>query len=173
LPADFQSDLLSLLANALAEWNVQREREGAALVAQLQQYNSSIRERALAIRERRGGILPFLKERIQAKLTELLGTSTIDPTRLAQEAAYLADRGDIEEEITRLLTHCQHLEKLLSGPGEIGKKLDHLLQEMNREANTILSKSNNSGEVGLEITELGLAIKTEIERIREQSLNLE
>jgi uncharacterized protein (TIGR00255 family) len=172
-PADFQAELLGLLSEALAEWNLQREREGAALGAQLREYNYSIRTKAQEIRARRHGILPALKERIQTKLSELLSGANLDATRLAQEAAYLADRGDIEEEITRLLTHCQHLEKLLAGGGETGKKIDFLLQEMNREANTILSKSNNSGDIGLEITEIGLAIKTEIERIREQSLNLE
>jgi uncharacterized protein (TIGR00255 family) len=173
LPADFQTCILELLKSALSEWNVQREREGAALGEQLHAYNASIRTKAIQIRELRHGILPVLKERLQTKLAELLGASVIDPVRLAQEAAYLADRGDIEEEITRLLTHCTHLEKLLKGQGETGKKVDFLLQEMNREANTILSKSNNSGETGLAVTELGLSIKTEIERIREQSLNLE
>ncbi len=173
LPADFQAELVEKLGALLQEWNEQRDREGAALGVQLREYNSSIRTKAQEIRARRAGILPALKERIQTKLQELLSGANLDPTRLAQEAAYLADRGDIEEEITRLLTHCQHLEKLLAGQGETGKKIDFLLQEMNREANTILSKSNNSGDIGLEITEMGLAVKTEIERIREQSLNLE
>lgn len=173
LPAEFQAELVEKLGTLLQEWNEQRDREGAALGVQLREYNFSIRSKAQEIRARRTGILPALKERIQSKLAELLSGANLDPTRLAQEAAFLADRGDIEEEITRLLTHCQHLDKLLGGQGETGKKVDFLLQEMNREANTILSKSNNSGDIGLEITEIGLAIKTEIERIREQSLNLE
>ncbi len=173
LPAEFQALLLGTLEEALTEWNAQREREGLALGEQLRLYNASIRSKALAVRSCRGQILPALKEKIQEKIAELLGAAGIDPVRLAQEAAYLADRGDIEEEITRLLTHCQHLETLLDGKAETGKKVDFLLQEMNREANTILSKANNSGDLGLQVTELGLGIKTEIERIREQSLNLE
>ncbi|MDX2269468.1 MAG: YicC/YloC family endoribonuclease [Bryobacter sp.] len=173
LPADFQTDLLRLLEETLAEWNTQRDREGLALVAQLLDYNTTIRQHAQTIRSLRSGILPALKDRIQTKIAELLGGANLDPARLAQEAAFLADRGDIEEEITRLLTHCQQMEKLLRGAGETGKKIDFLLQEMNREANTILSKANNSGGAGLEITELGLSVKSHIERIREQSLNLE
>lgn len=173
LPADFQADVLALLEATLADWNEQRLREGASLVAALKEYNSTIQQQARAIRERREGVLPALKERIQTRIAELLNGNALDPARLAQEAAYLADRGDIEEEITRLLTHCAQLDKLLTGSGETGKKIDFLLQEMNREANTILSKANNSGGSGLEITELGLALKSNIERIREQSLNLE
>jgi uncharacterized protein (TIGR00255 family) len=173
VPESLQAAVLATLGEALVELNTQREREGAALVEQMLRYNSEIAERAGQIRQLREGVLPALRQRIEARIGELLQGQVIDPTRLAQEAAFLADRGDVEEEVTRLLTHCQHLASLLTSGGEVGKKLDFLLQEMNRETNTILSKSNNGGDFGLRITETGLAVKTAIERIREQSLNLE
>jgi uncharacterized protein (TIGR00255 family) len=173
LPDGLQEGILGALAEALTELNVQREREGAALAKQMLAYNENIRAQAGRVRGLRTQILPVLKQRIEAKINDLLNGQNVDPTRISQEAAFLADRGDVEEEITRLLTHCTHLENLLTKGGEAGKKIDFLLQEMNRETNTILSKSNNAGDFGLEITEIGLAVKTEIERIREQSLNLE
>jgi uncharacterized protein (TIGR00255 family) len=168
-----QEAILGATAEALTELNVQREREGAALASQMLAYNENIRTQAARVRALRGDILPALRQRIETKIQDLLGGQVVDASRIAQEAAFLADRGDVEEEVTRLLTHCKHLESLLTKGGEAGKKIDFLLQEMNRETNTILSKSNNAGDFGLEITEIGLAIKTDIERIREQSLNLE
>lgn len=168
-----QEAILSTLAAVLEELNRQRAREGSALVSQMLSYNANIRQLAQQVRQFREGLLPLLRQRIETRIADLLNGQAIDPARLAQEAAYLADRGDVEEEVTRLLTHCAHLESLLSGGGEAGKKIDFLLQEMNRETNTILSKSNNAGDYGLRITDIGLAIKTDIERIREQSLNLE
>jgi uncharacterized protein (TIGR00255 family) len=85
----------------------------------------------------------------------------------------LADRSDIDEELVRLQTHATQLEAILKSGGEVGKRLDFLLQEMNRESNTILSKTGGLGDIGLTITELALAAKSEIDKIREQSLNLE
>ena len=85
----------------------------------------------------------------------------------------LADRGDIGEETARLKMHSRQVEDILGSGSEVGKKLDFLLQEMNRETNTILSKTAGVGEGGLAITELALAAKSDIEKIREQSLNLE
>jgi len=103
----------------------------------------------------------------------LLRGASLEPQRLAQEAALLADRSDISEELIRLKTHASELEQLIRAGGEVGKKLDFLLQEMNREANTILSKTGGLGDLGLTITERALAVKSEIDKIREQSLNLE
>jgi uncharacterized protein (TIGR00255 family) len=103
----------------------------------------------------------------------LLRGAGIEPQRLAQEAALLAERSDISEELIRLKTHAAQLEKLLDASGEVGKRLDFLLQEMNREANTILSKTGGLGDLGLTITDLALAAKAEIDKLREQSLNLE
>jgi len=165
--------ILSALTEALTELNIQREREGKALARQMLAYNENIRALAGSVRGLRTQILPVLRQKIEAKINDLLNGQNIDPIRISQEAAFLADRGDVEEELTRLLTHSTHLETLLTKGGEAGKKIDFLLQEMNRETNTVLSKSNNAGDFGLQITEIGLAIKTDIERIREQSLNLE
>ncbi|HYO83854.1 MAG TPA: DUF1732 domain-containing protein, partial [Bryobacteraceae bacterium] len=106
-------------------------------------------------------------------LSELLDGSGLDPPRLVQEAALLADRSDVGEEIERLRIHSGQLEDILRGGDEVGKKLDFLLQEMNRETNTILSKTNGLGGAALRITELAVAAKSDIEKVREQALNLE
>jgi len=97
----------------------------------------------------------------------------VDPARVAQEAALLAERGDICEEISRLHSHVQQFEKLLAGAGEAGKKLDFLLQEMQREANTMLSKTPGVEADGLAITDLALEVKSQIEKLREQVQNIE
>jgi uncharacterized protein (TIGR00255 family) len=123
--------------------------------------------------EIRSRALPAFQQRLREKLTELLDGSQVDPSRLAQEAAFLTERSDIAEELLRLKTHADQTDALLAAEGETGKKLDFLLQEMNRETNTILSKTGGLGETGLTLTDLGLAAKAEIDRIREQSLNIE
>jgi uncharacterized protein (TIGR00255 family) len=121
----------------------------------------------------REGAIPAFHKRLVEKLQELLGSLGLDPQRLAQEAALLADRGDIGEEISRLQIHSRQLDEILNSGGEVGKRLDFLLQELNRETNTILSKTGGIGDLGLRITELALAAKASIEKIREQALNLE
>ena len=113
------------------------------------------------------------QNRLRERLATLLGDSGISESRLIEEAALLADRSDIQEELTRLSVHAGELRRLLEEGGEVGKRLDFLLQEMNREANTALSKTSGIGETGLTITSLALAIKANIERMREQALNLE
>ena len=100
------------------------------------------------------------QKRLREKLADLLRGAGIDPQRLAQEAAILADRSDISEELMRLRTHAGQLEAMLNGDGEIGKRLDFLLQEMNREANTVLSKTGGLGDLGLTITDLALSAKS-------------
>jgi len=105
-------------------------------------------------------------------MQELIGTQ-VEPERILQEAALLVDRSDIQEELVRLDTHVKHFIGLLKQSGEVGKKLDFLLQEMNREANTLLSKTSGLAGEALKITEMGLAIKTEIEKAREQVQNVE
>jgi uncharacterized protein (TIGR00255 family) len=96
-----------------------------------------------------------------------------EPDRVLQEAAMLAERSDIQEEVVRLENHIKHFYSLLDSGGEAGKKLDFLLQELNREANTLLSKTAGVAGEGLRITELGLLIKSEIEKAREQVQNVE
>jgi uncharacterized protein (TIGR00255 family) len=105
-------------------------------------------------------------------MQELIG-SQADPDRMLQEAALLVDRSDIQEELVRLNTHIGHFLGLLDAGGEVGKKLDFLLQEMNREANTLLSKTSGLAGEALKVTEMGLAIKSEIEKAREQAQNVE
>ncbi len=105
-------------------------------------------------------------------MQELIGAQ-VDPERLLQEAALLVDRSDVQEELVRLQTHIRHFLGLLDEKGEVGKKLDFLLQEMNREANTLLSKTSGLAGEALKITEMGLALKSEIEKSREQVQNVE
>jgi uncharacterized protein (TIGR00255 family) len=123
--------------------------------------------------EARAGVMPAFEARLQERLAQLLASVPLDPQRLAQEAAFLAGRSDISEELARLKVHAAEVEGLLQADGDVGKKLDFLLQEMQREANTVLAKAASAGEAGLAITEQALAARAEIERIREQAGNLE
>jgi len=160
-------------AEALAALNVFREREGAAIAAEMRQRGQTICDLVARMEEIRAGAAPAFHKRLQEKLADLLHGAGIDPQRLAQEAALMADRSDIAEEMVRLRTHAGHVDTMLAGDGEVGKRLDFLLQEMNREANTTLSKTGGLGDLGLTMTELALAAKSEIDKIREQALNLE
>ncbi|HXZ26531.1 MAG TPA: DUF1732 domain-containing protein, partial [Terriglobales bacterium] len=120
----------------------------------------------------RAAVLRAHLEKVQSRMQELLGGHA-DPERILQEAALLAERSDVQEELVRLEAHVTQFLDLLEAGGETGKKLDFLLQEMNREANTMLSKTAGLAGEGLRITEHGLAMKSEIEKSREQVLNLE
>jgi uncharacterized protein (TIGR00255 family) len=152
-------------------WNQFREREGSELAAEMRSRVAAIREAAASLQGLRQAASDALKKRLEERLADI--AVKLEPARVAQEAALLVERSDIAEEIARLAIHANQLEQLLAGSGEIGKKLDFLLQETNRETNTILAKSANAGEAGLAIGDLALAIKAEIEKIREQSLNVE
>jgi uncharacterized protein (TIGR00255 family) len=116
---------------------------------------------------------PAFAKRLETRLKELLGEAQLDPARLAQEAAIAAERSDVSEELARLRSHVQQFETLLATSSDVGKKLDFLMQEMQREANTLLSKTPGNEAEGLEITRLALEIKSEIEKIREQVQNIE
>lgn len=116
---------------------------------------------------------PAFAKRLETRIRELLGDGTVDPARLAQEATMLAERSDVAEELARLASHISQFAKLLDGAGEVGKKLDFLLQEMQREANTLLSKTPGVEAEGLQVTSLALEIKSEIEKLREQVQNIE
>ena len=116
---------------------------------------------------------PAFAKRLETRLNELLGEAQLDPARLAQEAAIAAERSDVSEELARLRSHVQQFETLLATSSDVGKKLDFLMQEMQREANTLLSKTPGNEAEGLEITRLALEIKSEIEKIREQVQNIE
>jgi uncharacterized protein (TIGR00255 family) len=165
--------VLEAAAEAVVILNRGREREGAATAQEMLQRCQNIRGLVSRMDEIRAGAVGAFQKRLREKLADLLRGAGIEPQRLAQEAAILADRSDIAEELMRLRTHSDQLEALLNGEGEIGKRLDFLLQEMNRESNTVLSKTGGLGDLGLTITDLALSAKSEIDKIREQSLNLE
>jgi uncharacterized protein (TIGR00255 family) len=165
--------VLEAAAEAVALLNIGREREGAATAQEMGQRCQNIRGLVARMEEIRAGAVGAFQKRLREKLADLLRGAGIEPQRLAQEAAILADRSDIAEELMRLRTHADQLEAMLNGEGEIGKRLDFLLQEMNRESNTVLSKTGGLGDLGLTITDLALSAKSEIDKIREQSLNLE
>lgn len=165
--------LTSALDEALVQLNAFREREGAEIAADMLARTEEIVSAASKMIEIRARAVPEFQARLSEKLGELLRNTTVEPQRLAQEVAYLVDRTDISEELTRLNVHAGQLRSLLETGGEVGKKVDFLLQEMHREANTILSKSTGVGEAGLAITGLALNVKAEIEKVREQGLNLE
>ena len=165
--------VLAAAREAVAALNEFREREGAAMAAEMLQRCAAVGDLASRIEEIRAGAVPAFQKRLRERLDDLLRGMALDPQRLAQEVALLADRSDISEELVRLKTHAAQLRDILNGTGEMGKRLDFLLQEMNRESNTILSKTGGLGDLGLTITDHALAAKSEIDKIREQSLNLE
>ena len=156
----------------LDELKIMRAREGEALVAIL---NGTL-DRLAEATEGVAALRSEVEERYQARLTERLLAATgpeFNRQRLLEEVAVMVERSDIAEELERMTTHIGHFRELLAAGGEIGKKLDFLLQEMNREANTLLSKTGGAGGKGTRITELGLAMKSEIEKAREQIQNVE
>ena len=165
--------VLEAAAEAVTALNVFREREGAATAEEIRARGRNLCALVGRMEEIRSGAISAFQKRLRERLADLLHGANVDPQRLAQEAAILADRSDIAEELVRLRTHAAHLDEMLAAGGEVGKRLDFLLQEMNREANTILSKTGGLGDLGLTITDLALAAKSEIDKIREQSLNLE
>jgi uncharacterized protein (TIGR00255 family) len=161
------------LGAAIDKLDRMREEEATALIAEMASRLSSITRLTAKVAALAESARPAFAKRLQMRLKELLGEAPLDPARLAQEAAFAAERSDVSEEIARLASHVAQFEALLSGATDVGKKLDFLLQEMQREANTLLSKTpGNEGE-GIEITALGLEIKSEIEKLREQVQNIE
>jgi uncharacterized protein (TIGR00255 family) len=174
LPADdgIQTAVLAKLEEALARLDQMREEEGRGTERELRQRMEHVQQATEAVAKRRQPMLQSYAERLKTRLQELIG-SQIEPERILQEAALLVDRSDVQEELVRLETHVKHLLGLLDHGGEVGKKLDFLLQEMNREANTLLAKTSGLAGEALKITELGLSMKADIEKAREQVQNLE
>jgi uncharacterized protein (TIGR00255 family) len=156
----------------LQELNVMRAREGEALKAILLATMDKLAEATAGVAELRPEVEQRYQERLSQRLQAAVG-SEFNRQRLLEEVAVLVDRSDIAEELARMTTHIAHFRELLESEGEVGKKLDFLLQEMNREANTLLSKTGGVGGKGTRITELGLAMKAEIEKAREQVQNIE
>ncbi len=156
------------LTQALMALVAMRAVEGHELQKELLARVERIERQVTIIESGADGLVDAYRDKLRKRVTELLEKTTIDETRLAQEVAYLAERSDISEEIARLKSHLTQLRELLNGDGEIGKKLDFLLQETNREANTILSKSSE-----ISICDAAIEIKTEVEKLREQANNVE
>jgi uncharacterized protein (TIGR00255 family) len=160
------------LDQALDELEKMREQEGEALKNELRDRVRKIESLVPVIESSAAGLADAYRQRLQKRIGELLNRGgqivEVDPARLAQEVAYLADRSDVSEEMVRLRSHLSQFQEALDAPGEAGKMLDFLLQELNREANTTLSKSTD-----LVIKEAGLAIKAEVEKLREQVQNVE
>ena len=156
----------------VAALNAMRGQEGAALAGELRAGMERLRtlvDEAALLRE---DVQKLYFERLSQRLTTMVD-GDFSQDRMLQEAALIADRSDVEEEVTRLRTHIEHFTGLLDEGGEVGKKLDFLLQEMNREANTLLSKTSGVAGNGTRVTEAGLGMKAEIEKAREQVQNLE
>ncbi len=156
------------ITQALTALVAMRAVEGHELQKELLSRVDRIEKQLTLIENNADGIVEAYREKLRKRISELLEKNVVDETRLAQEVAYLAERSDIAEEIARLKSHLAQLRELLLGDGEIGKKLDFLLQETNREANTILSKSAE-----LSICDAAIEIKTEVEKLREQAQNVE
>src|SRR5262245_43309011 len=157
---------------ALDELERMREQEGQTLKTELRDRVRKIESLVPTIEAAATGLAEAYRVRLQKRIGELLNRGgqvvEIDPARLAQEVAYLSDRSDVSEEMVRLRSHLAQFQEALDSSGETGKMLDFLLQELNREANTTLSKSTD-----LAIKEAGLAIKAEVEKLREQVQNVE
>jgi len=170
--SELDAAVLAKLEEALDRLNEMREEEGQVTERELRQLMKHVQRACREIEKHRQATLQTYTERLNARLQELIG-SQVDSERILQEAALLVDRSDIEEELVRLDSHVKHFLGLLDQGGEVGKKLDFLLQEMNREANTLLSKTSGLAGEALKITEFGLAMKSDIEKAREQVQNLE
>jgi uncharacterized protein (TIGR00255 family) len=185
LPGAFQTesrgdeDLAAIAASVptqigplLDQLKAMRAREGEALAAILHSTLDRLAEATDGV----AALRPEIEQRYQERLAQRLSAATgpeFNQQRLLEEVAVLVERSDVSEELARMTTHIGHFRELIDSGGEAGKKLDFLLQEMNREANTLLSKTGGVGGKGTRITELGLAMKAEIEKAREQIQNLE
>jgi uncharacterized protein (TIGR00255 family) len=160
------------LAEALEKLDRMREQEAAHLCEEMSARLARITELASTVEALAARAVPAFARRLETRLKELLNEA-LEPARLAQEAAVAAERSDVSEELTRLRSHVQQYESLLSGASDAGKKLDFLLQEMQRETNTLLSKTPGNEDDGIAITRAALEIKSEIEKLREQVQNIE
>lgn len=170
--APLAASVLEQMPQLLEELKTMRAREGDALEAILQATLDRLAEAVEGVAALRPEVEQRYQERLTQRLTAAVGAE-FNRQRLLEEVAVMVDRSDIAEELERMRTHIGHFRELLEGGGEAGKKLDFLLQEMNREANTMLSKTGGAGGKGTRITELGLAMKAEIEKAREQIQNIE
>jgi uncharacterized protein (TIGR00255 family) len=161
------------VSRALDHLDQMKSEEGRSLRIDLLKRLDFMERELNKIKERAQGRTLAYQQHLQTRLTEMFKEIAIDPSRLLQEALLYAERSDISEEITRLQSHIDQCKTLLDSVEDTGKTLDFILQEMNREANTILSKTTGGAGSGLEITSSGVSIKAEIEKVREQIQNVE
>jgi uncharacterized protein (TIGR00255 family) len=169
---ELEAAVMAKAEEAISRLNEMREEEGRSINTELRARMAGVEKAAGGVETHRATVLRSYSERLQSRILELLGTQ-VEKERVLQEVAVLVDRSDIQEELVRLNTHVKHFVGLLDQGGEVGKKMDFLLQEMNREANTLLSKTSGLAGEALKITEMGLLMKSEIEKSREQVQNLE
>jgi uncharacterized protein (TIGR00255 family) len=177
--AALEASVAAVAPQLMEQLNQARSLEGTTLAAEMQASMVRLRNLAEECAQLRMGAREAHFERLRTRIGELLkadaaSDSALQDQRLLAEAALLVERSDIEEELVRLRTHIESFLDMLQGGGELGKRLDFLLQELNREANTMLSKTTGGDPgIGLRLTALGLEMKTEIERTREQVQNIE
>ncbi len=163
-----KEELLAVVKQATDSLMKMRQEEGAKIAKDLEERLDAVEAKVLEISKLSTGLIEDYVVKLEDRIKDLLKTEEIDKSRLAQEVVIYADKCSVEEEITRLKSHISQFRKLLESKDAIGKKLDFLIQEMNRETNTIGSKANN-----LEITNYVVDVKTELENIREQIQNIE
>jgi len=161
-------DICAVLSQALEEFDQMRTREGARLGADMLEHAGHIEEMLSQIEARTPDTVSDYRSRLEARMREVLENTQLDPARIMAEAAIYADKVAVDEETVRLRSHLSQLREMLADGGVIGRKLDFLIQEFNREANTIGSKCND-----ITMTRLVVEIKSEIEKIREQIQNIE
>ena len=162
------SDLMGVVAQALEGYDAMRSREGEALDHDLRSRGQTILSLVSQVEEGNAQTVVDYRARLEAKLREVLENTTIDESRILTEAAIFADKVAVDEETVRLRSHLQQMNSMLDGGGAVGRKLDFLLQEMNREANTIGSKCTD-----VKLARIVVDIKAELEKIREQTQNIE
>ena len=161
-------DLLSVLAKAIAGYNAMRQTEGAALEQDLRSRGQTILDLVAQVEQGNAQTVSDYRARLEAKLQEVLANTSIDESRILTEAAIFADKVAVDEETVRLRSHLQQMNDMLTAGGAMGRKLDFLLQEMNRETNTIGSKCSD-----VRLARIVVDIKAELEKIREQTQNIE
>ena len=163
-----QNDLMDVLGHALENYNAMRTTEGAALDQDLRSRGNTILEFVSLVEAGNAQTVVDYRNRLEAKLREVLSNTNIDESRILTEAAIFADKVAVDEETVRLRSHLQQMNTMLDDGGAMGRKLDFLLQEMNREANTIGSKCTE-----VVLARIVVDIKAELEKIREQTQNIE
>ena len=163
-----KADLMQVVAAALEGYNAFRATEGAALDADLRKRGNTILELVSQVEAGNAQTVIDYRARLENKLKEVLANTAIDESRILTEAAIFADKVAVDEETVRLRSHLEQMNTMLTTGGAMGRKLDFLLQEMNREANTIGSKCTD-----VRLARIVVDIKAELEKIREQTQNIE